>query len=436
MFCKNCGQQMSDDAKFCPACGDRVAEKAVSKPAERRKKGKKALCALLIVLAALLLIGGALWLYTTRQVAEIPDPADFFGLHAQETTSGRAISWMFMSDEDPLAAFEAYVDYIEQNVDGLRVERADWSDGGVMCDFIYDGFWPGNPPQFRVLYKGYVNYSDEVGYTYLINFYSDKNFGFADCEPFSGNQTGNETADSNAADAPSVQQSEQPDEPATVGSLALPDIDAFLGYAPPTMDEPADAGGWNKYYELSIDEGWQAGTEYVQLLLNDPRYQFKLVDSFNNTTAWLYSEYYFFEYIGEEKITPVQDVYYLGGCGYQDFTTDLYIRLERNGKYGKSTISIYYSNDLVMGDYGDRSSLVPSGADGSSGGDFSPDDPYIPDFAKEPCLTCNGDGDCTRCNGYGTIKRYNGNGEYIDSSCPDCNGSGNCRTCGGSGTRE
>ncbi len=34
MFCKNCGQQLADDTRFCPCCGTRVEEKPEGKPAQ------------------------------------------------------------------------------------------------------------------------------------------------------------------------------------------------------------------------------------------------------------------------------------------------------------------------------------------------------------------------------------------------------------------
>lgn len=223
------------------------------------------------------------------------------------------------------------------------------------------------------------------------------------------------------------------DGKANVESLALPDLSAFLGNVAPTEDRPAKYAGRRKYYKLSIDEGWQAGTEYVQLLLNDPRYPFEQVDFFSQTVLALREEIYFLDYVGEEETTPAQDEYY--ASGFQLFTADVAIWLQRNADKGYTSISCYYSNDLVMKDYGDRSSIVPSSATGSPGMDVSLNEPYTPDFAKPDCLTCGGDGDCNRCGGYGTIKQYSGNGEYTNTLCHDCRGSGNCKRCGGSGTR-
>lgn len=78
-----------------------------------------------------------------------------------------------------------------------------------------------------------------------------------------------------------------------------------------------------------------------------------------------------------------------------------------------------------------------SGGSGGGGGiDWGNDDePYQPEFSKQDCLTCGGDGDCNTCGGYGEVERYAGGGDTVTSKCSSCYGSGDCRTCGGSGKR-
>lgn len=79
-----------------------------------------------------------------------------------------------------------------------------------------------------------------------------------------------------------------------------------------------------------------------------------------------------------------------------------------------------------------------SGGSGSGGGGIdwgSHDEPYQPEFSKQDCLTCGGDGDCNSCGGDGEVERYAGGGDTVTSKCSYCYGSGNCGTCGGSGKR-
>ena len=77
------------------------------------------------------------------------------------------------------------------------------------------------------------------------------------------------------------------------------------------------------------------------------------------------------------------------------------------------------------------------GGSGGGGIDWGSHDnePNVPEFAKQDCLTCGGDGDCNTCGGYGEVERYAGGGDTVTSKCSSCYGSGNCRTCGGSGKR-
>ena len=212
----------------------------------------------------------------------------------------------------------------------------------------------------------------------------------------------------------------------------LPDPAAFLGGVTALEDEAADISGWRVYYQTQIDEGWTAGYEYVELL-SDSRFNFKLRDSFSKTVLYLTSNYYFFDYTGSESIEPAQHSYY--DNGFQEYSADVCVCLQKNNEGNYTGISIVYSSDLLVQDLGDRASTVPDEAEGSSSSEIDHRESYTPDFAKLPCLTCGGSGDCKKCNGYGTVNVYLGKGDYTDGTCPECRGSRKCRTCGGSGTR-
>lgn len=58
MFCKNCGQEIPNNTKFCSHCG--AAQDAASSPASQRhqKKGSKTGGIILVVLGALSVLGG------------------------------------------------------------------------------------------------------------------------------------------------------------------------------------------------------------------------------------------------------------------------------------------------------------------------------------------------------------------------------------------
>ncbi len=222
----------------------------------------------------------------------------------------------------------------------------------------------------------------------------------------------------------------EPDPAPVVLGPTLPDPAAFFGGATPREDEPADTSGWHLYYRTRIDEGWTASHEYVNLLCE--KYGFVQSDYLTNTTLYLQSDLYFLDYT-KQAIEPARDRYY--GDGYVDFESDVFVWIQKNGRDEYTGVSIYFSSDLQVRDLGDRASTVPNDALGGSQSGSSGPHYETPDFAKLPCLTCDGEKDCQKCNGYGTIKRYNGNGETIDSLCPTCHGGRKCTACNGTGTR-
>ncbi len=212
-----------------------------------------------------------------------------------------------------------------------------------------------------------------------------------------------------------------------VSEPALPDPTAFLGGVTPVEDEPADTSGWHVYYRLEIDDGWTATHEYLDLL-SDPRFHFELSDHFSNTVLYLNSEYYFFDYTGEESITPACDRYY--SDGYQDFSSDVFIWIQKNGQDEYTSISIYYSDDLLVADLGDRASTVPGSVSGSSGG--SSDSGGSNNNTSRPCNICDRTGDCQTCGGDGYL--WSSASDKEDRNCYSCrNHNGKCTTCNGKG---
>ena len=90
---------------------------------------------------------------------------------------------------------------------------------------------------------------------------------------------------------------------------------------------------------------------------------------------------------------------------------------------------------LVAGVVSALFSRPSSGSSSDGGFTIIHREPFVPEFAKLDCLTCDGDGDCNTCGGYGEVDRYAGGGDTVRSKCSSCYGSGNCRSCGGSGKR-
>lgn len=219
-------------------------------------------------------------------------------------------------------------------------------------------------------------------------------------------------------------------EPPALGPV-LPDPTAFFGGGVPLYeDQPAGQDGWHVYYKMEIFEGYQAAHEYMDLL-SDPRFQLTMrprKDTDTYTILYLTSEEYFFDYTGSEAITPVKNRYYHDG--YQDYTADVYVSIQKNAQDGYTGITIEFSNDMAMRDLGDRASnaaiLSPggSGGGGQSGG-------YDP-VSKVPCGVCNGSGDCQTCGGDGYL--HSSASDKEDRNCYKCHPNrGQCSSCGGDG---
>lgn len=64
MFCKHCGKELSDKAKFCDGCGKSVAEEMHAAPAEygkpKKKKKRHPILATILIIFGVILIVGAL----------------------------------------------------------------------------------------------------------------------------------------------------------------------------------------------------------------------------------------------------------------------------------------------------------------------------------------------------------------------------------------
>ena len=349
-----------------------------------------------------------------EEAVTAPTPAVFFGVEAKPVIA----QWDdFVFDDDPVTAAAAYADLL-QNAFGFTVteqsadERSSrwtlqYGDSGEASISLSSVFTEAEKYVVTVIYSQSIRWQDGAVYDWP-----------EQTETWS--EGGKEEAPVSGV------------EPVVNGPV-LPDPAAFLGGIAPDEDEPADNSGWHVYYKTQIDDGWTAAHEYVELL-QDSRFGFVLTECLENTTLYLKSEYYFFDYTGEEAITPASDRYYLED--YHDFSSDVFVWIQKNGQKEYTGISIYYSGDLQVADLGDRASTVPDRVSGGSGsGGSSSNDTFTPEFAKLDCLTCRGDGDCNTCGGYGEVRKYAGDGDTVRAKCSTCRGSGNCTACNGSGKR-
>lgn len=399
-------------------------------------KKKNIIIILGIVLGIIILGGTIFFAISERTVAKVPDPVEFFGNGTKDSAGLYDIAYMFESETDPAERIEAYINEIKENEKDIWIRVVDHNDQEKEYILTYDGFWLGETrPVLKIHdYRNDYYGDDSDNKNYVFSFYCQSNFKFVSMGEYDSSENGEKgSASSEKKDDSSKGNTSSNKKPVAITGPTLPDISAFLGGVQPQDSHKADVSGWQLYFRTEIDEGWSAAHEYVELL-QEPRFNFTLREHKTDNILYLKQDLYFFDYTGNKKITPAQDRFYEDG--YVDFSADVFIWIQKNGRDEYTGISIYYSEDLEVKDLGDRASSAPDYQSGSSNKDETPKVDYeTPDFAKLPCLTCDGKKDCTKCNGYGTIKRYNGKGETIDSLCPVCHGNRKCKSCNGTGTR-
>lgn len=236
-----------------------------------------------------------------------------------------------------------------------------------------------------------------------------------------------------AEEVPEVQEESKPQ----ITTPTLPDLFAFIGGNGRQMDQSSSEGeiGQEYGYKMEIDDGWIAANEFVELLANDPRFQLsmrprKAEDS--ETILYLKIEEYFFDYVGDEDITPATIRGDKVDGVYQFFDADVHIVLQRNAKEETTAIVIWHSDDFAVKDLGDRASVFPAGSSGSGGSsDFSGSSPQS---ARKPCPYCD-DGDCDKCGGDGYLHSLASDKEDRNCTALYCS-NGRCSYCDGDGWYE
>ena len=240
---------------------------------------------------------------------------------------------------------------------------------------------------------------------------------------------------------PAEEISEAPEEgkepEPQITTPTLPDLAAFIGGNGSVMDQSSQEGevGQEYGYKMEIDDGWTAANEYVELLANDPRFQLSMrprAAEDSETILYLKIEWYYFDYIGNETITPATIRGDKVDGEYQYFDADVCVEIQKNGKNETTSIVIWHSDDFTVADLGDRASTAPAGASGSGGGSDFSDSSTQP--ARKPCPYCD-DGDCDKCGGDGYL--HSSASDKEDRNCPAlyCN-NGRCTYCGGDGWYE
>lgn len=438
MFCIKCGNQIPDEAKFCPKCGQAVqgnVEEKVEEKVEKKsvKTGKippvlKIILIVVAVIAAInvsVMVIGEYWKF-----AEIPNPEQYFGLEAEDIGGGEYYDkgWQFESEWDPWPVIEQYVEYLDNHIDDLLIYQ-DNPDGKVRIQIMYRGDWIfSDSPSLEIDYYGRNYYGENSkNQNNVFRIYIDNNFKFADSECYAGDSAGDEIVNNDTQNDSQTENEKEETNP-----FALPDPCLFFNCGR-HEDQKYDNGDATLIScKFDLDEGKNVVQEYIDLLESEyplGRFDEDEEDYIRSSGKYFYRYYY--KYTGTDVNIP--------GFERDDREyTDVYVGLYYNYSAGTILLTLIYDNTFELVDCGQKASAIPtsySGKPSDSGSSNSGSDYEQPEYTKLDCTFCNG-GDCPKCNGYGKVEYYNGNGEYIDSTCPDCRGSGDCWRCGGTGKRE
>ncbi len=207
----------------------------------------------------------------------------------------------------------------------------------------------------------------------------------------------------------------------------LPDLGKFLGLR--YNEDLDEEHRYHVSHKCSLNSNALKVEEDVIELLKNYSY-LKLKDKQENDwrrSSASYSNVYFYTYTGSSSTikTVIED----------DESYDVRLSFFYHGQKGHLLISMSFSKGFSLADPEKKVSYsledygqIPSSGSGSSS---SSNETYVPDFAKLPCLTCDGYKNCKKCDGRGYLVR---NG--IKSGCNNCSSlPGKCPTCRGSGYR-
>ena len=147
MYCKHCGKQIADDAKFCDGCGERVSDAPIvnnyvvpeKKPAKKKKIGFFGIALILFVLLGSrgAILGG------TEENPSENEPYTTEAIIIEETDPLVAVATEFQSI-DKSATLDAAVSYIKQLMsESFEGYEVSYDDTGITINIWQDGIAAG-----------------------------------------------------------------------------------------------------------------------------------------------------------------------------------------------------------------------------------------------------------------------------------------------------
>lgn len=453
MYCIKCGKFVPDGRNFCGHCGAKqetipqvpVQPKPVQQPIPQyyapqpapKKQGlsKGAVIGIIagasvfvLAFAVILLIG----LSNTVGRVEALDPSTFFDQIPDVTFDEPEEYVFYFSDNLPVA--DAVLDYISILIDdyGMVIREQEVEEGSMVFEL-----GKGDSP-----HKTVRIYCDRTGDSYQVIISIGKKVTLGGYDVYDWGES-ESASDVQEETVPQVQQEVPLTTPTPTPTPAptptptpaptypiLPDLYAFLG----GNASPMDTSDYGEHvieadYKLGMSDGWEAGQEYAQLLIDDPRFGLSLRAAYDVDRYSGPMKVYIFDYVGSGNVEQMSTRYY--GTDYVYVDADVLVTVHRSGYGGYGSICVSYSEDFTMEDFGDRASFVPEGASGESIDFGGTNNDYS---GRVDCPYCNR-GDCDKCGGDGYV--YSSASGKDDRNCPAAHClNGRCSYCDGDGWVE
>lgn len=480
MFCRYCGNQIPDTARFCSRCGKPVEEPGAATKPHRRGlseflKGHKAVaiaaCAALVVCGFVVSSmghsdppassrsssGGSSSQKSSSSVAAepvaaeailIPDPGPFLGVEPddmEDMGDGQVVTYTMALSH---TATDEYLDVLATHYD---LEPRDTQKSMSEETYFFD-----IPLVVKVAYnhpRSNMVMTLTCGENVRLEDCGVESSKFGEMDPPSSRSSGSSKASSSSkAPAASSKASSSASSKAPASSskpssssgsskasggkvskssTAVPDLGKFLGI-PQSPSESTNSFP----YDIDDKKGIKSVDEWRELLTGS--YNFKETRHTSNdftdvsSSRGLICDYYYFDYTGSAKIEGKK-------WAAADQKADLFLLINHYTQEDRYSVAIRLADGLTLEDSGKKASDPPNHKDVTGGGGGSESGggsggPNIPEFAKQDCPICKGTKKCRTCGGRGYLYSH-ASGKY-DRNCTDChNHDGKCTYCNGTGKR-
>jgi len=414
MRCSFCGNKLSRKARFCPACGEAVAEVPAEESASTKKSlfknkfSKKQLLKLggiaTAVLAAVILV---VWLVTRPPKISAPDPEQFFGVSATKDDYYGTLKYTFPVPDGEeylyLDTVEAYADLLNSNEHPYVLKEQEVTQGDERTNYTYELHYTGPDAVSQYFWTIKINYQiwSENSYmdsSVIISFSSDYRFEFEDVEEYEGRSF-----------------------PLTIqGPMRYLGQEGNVASAELLDEHNSGSARYNYVLSLPFEETKKLLQNYIDTyLLGELRLQADGVDTSDEGEFRT-----FFACPGAEPYTT--------NSGEKAGTSSVFVGCWKNDD-ASTRVTFVGSPSFVVDEMAPKEKeAAPEPATASKPASQAEPEPEEKSSVWEDCPSCFG-GQCSACGGRGGKDQYSPGLPREWEECWKCHGDGDCTKCDGFG---